>query len=477
MNRSKDLAKNTIIIFIGTLCTKLISFFLLPLYTGVLTTAEYGIVDLLNTIISLLSPIISLQMSQSLFRYLIDCRENNKEKKELISTCFFFIIFNCLIYLLVFILLSRFVNNEYKFFLAINLIASIFCDLFLQISRGLGENKEYSVAGVVTAITTIICNIIFLISFKMKVNGILIGTLMGYISSVIWLFFRLNLYKYISISCFKKSILKKLTKYSLPLVPNQLSWWIFNTSDRVIVSAIMGLSYTGLLSVSYKFSSAYITIYNIFNMSWTESMALHINDRDVETFFNKTFNLIFNLFLSAGILLISFMPFIFKVLVNDSYSYAKDLIPIAIIAAISQVIVGLVSAVYVSKNDTKAIANTAILAAAVNVFVHLILIKFIGLYAAVISTFVSYFIFAIYRTIDVSKKYIKVKFDFKRTMISITYLIIVLFVYYSNSIFFKIIIMITSVIYLLLFNKSSITALISILKSKLKKGENNDYLF
>ena len=469
MSKSKELAKNTVIIFIGTVCTKLITFFLLPLYTAMLTTAEYGTVDLLNTIISLLSPIISLQISQGLFRYLIDSRDNEKEKKDLISSSIFLIIINCFIYLLLFLLISPFVNNKYKYFLAINLIFSIFCDLFLQVSRGLGDNKKYSIAGVITATTTIICNVLFLVSLKMKVNGMLLGTLIGYTASIIWLFFKLKLYNYISIYSFSKKSLKKLLKYSLPLVPNQLSWWVFNTSDRIIVSIIMGLSFTGLLSVSYKFSSAYIIIYNIFNLSWTESMALHINDEDVEEYFNKTFNIIFNLFFSIGIVLIAFMPIIFKIMVNDSYSYAKGLIPIAILSVICQVVVGLVSVVYVSKNDTKAIANTSILAAIVNIVVHLALIKYIGLYAAVVSTFVSYFVFAIYRSIDVSKKYLQVKFDIKKLLISTVYLIIVLLVYYCNYNYLKIIIMISSIVYLFFINKNSIDFIINILKEKVKK--------
>ena len=82
MSRNKDLVQNTIIIFIGTICTKLLSFILLPLYTNVLSTSEYGVVDLLTTLISLISPIISLQISQGLFKNLVDCRNNIEKQKK-----------------------------------------------------------------------------------------------------------------------------------------------------------------------------------------------------------------------------------------------------------------------------------------------------------------------------------------------------------------------------------------------------------
>ena len=79
MNREKELAKNTLIITIGRICTQMITFFLLPLYTTILTTEEYGIVDLLNSLVMFLIPIISLQLEQAVFRKLIDNRKNNNQ--------------------------------------------------------------------------------------------------------------------------------------------------------------------------------------------------------------------------------------------------------------------------------------------------------------------------------------------------------------------------------------------------------------
>ena len=469
MSRSKELAKNTIIIFIGTVCTKLVSFFLLPLYTGILSTTEYGIVDLLNTIISLASPLLSLQIGQGLFRFLIDSREDDNYKKKVISTGVLFVVINTFLYLILFSFISPFIHNDYKYFLATNVVASVFVNLFLQVSRGLGDNKTYSIAGVITALITILCNILFLLTFHMRADGMLLGSLIGYIFGIIYLFFKLKLYKYIYIHEFKKTIFKKIIKYSLPLVPNQLSWWVFNTSDRVIVSIVLGLSFTGVLSISYKFSSIFVLLYNIFNMTWTESIVLHINDADIQEYFNKTFNLIFNFFASVGVCLIAFMPILFKILINKNYIDAYNLIPIPILATICQVVVGLVSVVYVAKNDTKAIANTAILSAIVNITVHLILIKFIGLYAAVISTLASYLIFAIYRSFDVNKKYIKVSYDNKKLFALFVTLIIVLYCYYFNTIISNISMMIISLVYTLLINKNSFKAIKNIMLSKIIK--------
>ena len=89
MNKKKQLAKNTIIIFFGRVCTQLISFFLLPLYTSYLATKEYGTVDLIQTYVTLLVPIITLELEMSIFRFLIDSRKSVKETNKLISNNFF----------------------------------------------------------------------------------------------------------------------------------------------------------------------------------------------------------------------------------------------------------------------------------------------------------------------------------------------------------------------------------------------------
>ena len=468
--RKSNLIKNTFIIFLGTLFTRLVSFFLLPLYTGILSTSEYGVIDLLNTLISLIVPIITLQIDQALFRFLISERNNKTNIKKIVSNSFFFLLISLSFYLLLFIFISVFIQNEYKYLLALILIANVFSNFCLQFSRGVGNNKTYSIAGFMIAISTIISNIIFLLGLKYRVTGMLIGSLIGNLIGSSYLFIRLKIYTYLSITLVNKQYLKKMLKYSVPLVPNQLSWWVFNTSDRVIVTILLGLSYTGLLSIAYKFSSIYILLYNIFNTSWTESVSLHIDDDDFEEFFNSTFNEVFNLFYSIALCMISFLTVFFSIFINSKFSESYYLIPIAIFAGLFQVIVGLVSTVYVAKSDTKAIANTSIVSAIVNLVIHFSLIKYIGIYAAVVSTLLSYLIFAIYRTFDVNKKYVKINVKLLFFISKIPVLLFALIVYYlSNNIYINITSLLIISFYTIVLNRKSIINLKNLVYEKIRR--------
>ena len=116
MNREKSLFKNTIIITIGKICTQLITFLLLPLYTGILTTAEYGTVDLLNTLVSLCLPIITLQIEQAVFRELLEVRNKEQEIKDIISSAIFTVIVQSIIFLILFVIVAPAFKNVYKYF-------------------------------------------------------------------------------------------------------------------------------------------------------------------------------------------------------------------------------------------------------------------------------------------------------------------------------------------------------------------------
>lgn len=473
MSREKTLAKNTIILTIGKICTQMITFLLLPLYTSILSTEEYGIVDLLNTLVSLLLPIITFQIEQALFRNIIDARNNESEKKKIISTSIFTVTVQNIIYLLVFLIIARYIHNEYKYFLVTNVVAYTFSSIFLQIARGLGRNKEYAISSFISALLTILTNIILLVPIKLGAKGMLIGNLFGQLSCSIYLIIVLNIFKYINLKDFEYVLLKKMWKYSLPLVPSVISWWIFNASDRIIVSGLLGISQNGILSAAHKFSSVYVAFFTIFNMSWTELISVHIKDSDIGDFFNKMFNTMLKVFVAMGIGIIACMPFVYPIMINEKFEIGYYQVPLLILGSIFSIIVSLISVLYIANKNTKIIANTSVISATINIIVHLLLINYIGLYAATISTLVAYFVMSIYRLYDIKKRYFKITIEKSIIIKSVLILIIILPIYYLKNYILCAIGLLLTIIYAWNLNKDSIHLVLNMFKSKLhlKKTE------
>lgn len=468
MSKGKDLAKNTAIVSIGKICTQLITFFLLPVYTAVLSNEEYGVVDLLNTLTSLLLPIATLQIEQGIFRYLLDCRENKEKQTTLITTVSKFILVQFAICILIFLCASPFIHNEYKYFLMANLLMGILSSISLQICRGLGDNKTYAVGSFITGALTVILNVIFIVAFKWGAYGMLIATAISNLLCTIYVFVKKKIYKYIDIKQNDKKLLKDIIKYSVPLIPNMISWWIVSASDRTIISAVIGVAQNGIYSAANKFSGIFSTLYSVFNLTWTESASININSEDRDEFFSKIFDFIVRFFGSLCLGTIAVMPFVFGILVNEKFAESYYQIPILILGSVFNILVSFLGSVYVAKKLTKEIAKTSIIAAIINIVVNIALINQIGLYAASISTVIAYFAMFIYRWIDV-KKYVSIKTN--KTLIavlSVSFLVAII-TYYLKMEIISIVVLLAVIIIAIYINKDSAKYLTEIVKKRFKK--------
>lgn len=467
MNRNKELAKNTIILTFGKICTQFISFLLLPLYTSLLAPSEYGVLDLLTSYSTLLIPLFNWQFDNGLFRFLIDCRSDKKQQIVVFSTVFFTNLVQSLFYCVLFLIIQEYVNIEYKKFLLFDVLLSIFLNTLLQFARGVGKNLTYTIGSFVSASMTVILNVIFIVFLSFGVKGMFSATIIAKIITIMYLIWSQRIWQYIKSDCFSIKMFKAIFRYSFPLVPNQLSWWVMNVSDRTIISTFLGITVNGIYSVANKFSSIFITFYNIFNLAWTESVSLHINDDDRDYFLTTTINIMFNLFSTICLSIIIVMPIEFPIMVDKSYDVAYNHIPILLIGALFQVIVGLYSVIYAAKKDSKAIAKTSMMSAIINIVLNLVFIKFIGLYAASFSTMIAYGTMAIYRYHHV-RKYAIIKLRKKNLIMICSSFIIALIFYYLRitNLFSTIIAYALLVIYTLFMNKKIIFSFVNNIKKK-----------
>ena len=446
MNKSKELAKNTIILTVGKICTQFVSFMLLPLCTALLNPEEFGVVDLFNTYVNLLVPLFNWQFENGLFRFLIDFRSDRNKIRRLFSTVFITNIFQIIISCLFYMSVQLFISSEYRIFLLLDVVLNILQSTLLQFSRGLGNNSRYAFSSFLSASSAVILNVLFIAGFGMGAYGMFLATVIAKTISIVYLSISQKIWKYISFNLFDKEYFKELCKYSFPLIPNSFSWWVVGTSDRTIVSVFLGVAVNGVYSVANKFSSLLVIFYNIFNMSWTESVSLHINDEDNKKFMQDMINSMFKLFSCMIMGVIACMPFVFPVMVNKQYNGAYYQIPILMVSILFQIIVGLYSVIYVALKKSVEIAKTSFYAAIINVVVDLLLVKFIGLYAASISTLAAYAAMAIYRYFHV-KKYIDIpikKNSIVQTIILSTFIVVA---YYLRNMFLCAIALVTIIVY------------------------------
>ena len=212
------------------------------------------------------------------------------------------------------------------------------------------------------------------------------------------------------------SIVKEMSRYSLPLIPNSLSWWVISVSDRTLLTMFLGVKANGILAVATKFAPIVVNVFAIFNLSWTESVAVHIHDKDGSEYISEISNQCFKLFGAGGMVLIMACAAFFRYLVGTNFSAAYDLIPLLVIGSVLNVLQTLYGIIYIGLKDTKQASRSSIMAAFINITTDLLLIKKIGIYAAPISTICAMLFLSIYRYIDVNR-FMRIRIDWKNACV------------------------------------------------------------
>lgn len=468
MSRQQDLAKNTVILTFGKICTQFISFMLLPLYTALLQPEEFGTADLIASYVSLLVPLINWQIENGLFRYMIDCRNQYEKQKQLFTTVIVANVLQSVIFVALYLIVSDMITLAYKEFLVADVVLNIFLGTMLQLPRGLGDNKKYAIASLISSSTTVIFNVIFIAVLNMGVLGLFWATVVGKVITLAYLTGTLKAWRYVSVKTVNKGMFKELFRYSVPLVPNQLSWWAVTVSDRLVISHFLGVIANGIYTVAYKFPTMVTTFYNFFNMSWTESVSVHFHDEDRDEYIRNTIRSMFRLFSAICIGIIACIPFVFPILVNSQYASAYEHIPLLLLAMLFQVVTGLYSAIYVALKKSEELAKTSVYAAVINIVVNLALVKVIGLYAASVSTMVAYGVMALFRYFDI-KKHINIALERNILIGTLVFVATTLVTYYQPNLWISAVNLLLVAIYAVCINKEILGTFVQMVISKLKK--------
>lgn len=299
---------------------------------------------------------------------------------------------------------------------------------------------------------------------NLTINNYFIISFISFSISILYLIFNLKVYINIKkLPKEAKSTTKDLLKYSLPLIPNALSWWVINVSDRTIIKIFLGDISNGIYSVANKFTNILSSVLSIFVLSWTESAAENINKKNKDHFFSSIIIESYKLILALSSIIIAFLPFVYGLFIKGpEYSEAYWQIPILVISIAFNTLVSILGSVYVALEKTKEIAKTSVYCAIINIVVNLLLINFIGLTAASLSTLIAFLSMTIYRFIDI-QKYIKVKVNLRTIFLPSIIVSIMIILFYFNISFLNLV----NIVICIFYTYSILIKYISIIKNKI----------
>lgn len=421
MNKYQTLASNTIILAIGQFGSKMLVYIMLKFYTNMLGTDGFGDVNNIINASSLLISVVTLSINEGVLRYALDKANNGKHVLSIgLNTAIIgLLLFSAAVPLVGMIeMLSGYQWLIYMY-VATGSIKGI-CAIYV---RARGHVKLFAVDGILTTISVILLNLLLLGVFHLGVVGYVLSVSLGDLISILFLTWRAKLYKQYRPFGNDPVLAKSMIRYSIPLMPTTIMWWIINVSDTFMVTAFFGSAANGVYSFAFKFPNLAAIVVGIFSQAWHMSAITERNSRKISQFYSNVFSMIQTvMYITAAGILLVLRPIIMPFFGSEGFESAYIYVPFLVAAVVFQSFNNFLSSIYEACNKTTHSFISSVIGAVSNVVLNLILLsspmKVLG---AALATLISYVLVYIFRVID-TKKYLYMKVNFPKMFVNLFFI-------------------------------------------------------
>ena len=420
-SRYKTLLNDTLIFGLGNLGTKLILFLMVPLYTNYMSDAEDGIADLVFTIAQLMAPFLSVVIFDAVIRFGL----SEKERKQDI------ILVGVTVWGLAAVLgliLTPAVGlykamAEWKWYLYAYVIFNIADSIGYCYLKAKGKNKIYALLSIIQTALMASLNVYFLVYRSMGIRGYLLAYILSEISIDICLVISADIIKDLKTAHFNRDLFKRMILFSSPLILNNVSWWVIQSSDKVMVEAMVSAAALGIYTAAAKIPALINVMVTIFQQAWGISAVKEYESSNDRDYYSTVLRFLFLFIAGACIFFVAIMKVFMNHYVGKDFLDAWHYVPLLLVSAVFAGVAGYFGSMYSAlKKSVNNMLSTAT-AAAVNILFNFLLIPSMGIWGAVIGTLIAYITIAFFRLFDV-KKFVDIDIKWQTFLPTIVILIL-----------------------------------------------------
>ena len=444
-SRSSKFLKDIGVYAIGNIGSKIITFLMVPMYTYFIhDTSDFGYYDLCLTVCLLLIPFVTVQLRDGAFRFLLDC-DDHTQRQRIVTFVSHTMVTTIAVSAIIAVFMALFTSVQYLGYALGLLIAMSLQEVYSQVFRGLGNNRAFVTVGILSALGIGVFSIIFVAGMGWGIRGIFLANIVARVLALLIVEAKVRLIsRHTSWHINTREVGRDILRYTLPLLPGSLCWWLTGSSDRLFITHFLGLDTNGVYAVAIRFTGIINTLAIIFYQAWQETAILQYNSPDRDRFFSKMFNSY--IFLLA-LILVGYV-FMLKVnygwLVANEYSESLNYIYPLGLSAVIFALAAFFDMGYQCAKDTPRTLPAIVLAAIVNIVLNFALIKPLGVYGVIVTQLVTYLVLFTYRWFDM-KRYFILKFN-KRTLVPIIVILLsAIPFYYSPKAWTNIVFMVIAI--------------------------------
>ena len=408
-NRIRLFLENVLVYGLGGAIGKIIPFLMLPVITRLLPDASYfGINDISTVIVLFGQAIVNMGMYDAMFRIFFDV-ESREAKKEVCSTALRVVVRNTVIVTLIFCVFGKYLtelfyrDEKYLSILLLALISIISGALNVILSApSRMENKRiiYISANIVSSIVSYTLSIVLLLK-RHYLMALPIGTATTNI--LLCIFYMIINRRWFSLRKENDGYRKEMLKIAVPLVPNMLLYWIFNSCDRMMITSYLGLKADGIYAAGAKIGQVSQLIYIAFAGGWQYFAFSTMKDDDQIEMTSKIFEYLGVITFIAGMLMMLICKPVFHLMFPLEYESGYVVSPYLFVSPLLLMLFQTAGNQFLIVKKTWVNLVVLVLGALTNVGVNWWLIRSIGVEGAAIGTFAGYVVSVIGITILLQK--------------------------------------------------------------------------
>ena len=414
MNPYRNLISNTALFGLSTFGARFLTFLLTPFYTRVLSSAEYGVTDLLLQTGNLIIPIASVGIANAVIRYGL---EQTSDKCSVFTTGLLVTLAGFFLLLLAAPLLDRIAFlSGYLWLVLLYVLAANIHSVCNQFARTMGHVRLFALDGVLRTVLTIVFNILLLAVFPMGVTGYVLANVLADGITTVFVFLRAKQWRHLRLSAVNRRDTVRMLRYSAPLVPNNLCGWIISISDRYLIALLVGNAATGIYAVANKIPTILLTVANTFSSAWQLSALSEQPKAEKERFFSNVFTVYSAIafVVASGVILTAQIST--RLLAAPDYYEAWRYVPVLTLATTFACLGSFLSSIYMVELRSTATLVTTLLGAVCNLVGNFFLIQRWGSMGAAISTLVSYLLIFAVRAVH-TRTMLRIRWDLPKFLL------------------------------------------------------------
>lgn len=408
-SRMQLFLENMVVYGLGGIIGKLIPFCLLPIIIRMMPSAYYyGISDLTDVVVSFGASFSVMGMYDIMFRLFFD-KDDISHKRNICSSTLHFVVLNAALLAGILIALRKqaaaFILGDAQYSNLIIIAASsiFFSALSLIVSaptRMQNQKGKFLIVNTVIPIISYGCAML-LLKFGAYEYALPIVTFCNYLL-LTFIFGIINRRFFILRNCDWK-LIKKMLLLGIPLVPNFVIYWIFNSSDRLMINFLLGTEAAGIYAVGAKMGHLSQLIYTAFAGGWQYFAFSTMKDNDQVELTSTVFEYLGALSFVSGIAITMFSKIIFSVLFPKSYGDGYIVMPYLFIAPLLLMLYQTAGNQFLVIKKTWPTMLILLSGALVNILINRFLIPVIGIEGAAIGTLLGYLLAVLVCVLVLSK--------------------------------------------------------------------------